>query len=302
MVESETTYLQSTLEKGGFSMKNVILAFGILMVCAFALDTYAQEPAQTGPWHHRVVGTLALAQVAHRDWAKGGEDSLSWTANLDGKSVRDVPKTDWSNTYKFAFGQTKLGDYDYRKTEDKIDLETIFTYKFGVYANPYTAATLKTQFAKGYEYDGDEEVAVSSFFDPAYLTQSAGLGYQPVPQVKTRLGAAVREIITSEFTSYADDPDTKEVEKTKVDGGLESVTDLELQVKQNVFFKSRLELFAALTEPRDLAVRSDNALAVQVSRNITVSLNVLIVKDKTLSEKTQLKETLTLGLSYVFAE
>ena len=283
-------------------MRNAALVFATIAICAFALDTYAQEPAGTGPWHHRVVGALALAQVTHRDWAKGGEDSLAWTASVDGKSVRDIPRTDWTSTYKFAYGQTKLGDYDFRKTDDKIDIETILTYKFGIYVNPYAAATLRTQFAKGYLYEDGEETAVSKFFDPAYLMQSAGLGYQPMPQVKTRLGAAVREIITSEFNSYADDPETDEIEKTRMDAGLESVTDVEWHLKQNVLVKSKLEIFAPLTEPRDVAVQNDSTLAVQVSRNITVNLNLLIVKDKTMSEKTQFKQTLTLGLSYVFIE
>jgi hypothetical protein len=265
-------------------------------------SAYSQESAEPGPWRHSAVAALVLAQTASKDWAKGGEDSLAWTVTIDGKSVHDRPRTNWSDSYKLAFGQMKLGDLDFRKTEDKIDLESILTYKFGIYVNPYAAATLKTQFAKGYKYEKDEEIAMSKFFDPAYLTQSAGVGYQPIPQVKTRLGAAVREIFTSEFNSYADDPETDEIEKTRMDAGLESVTDAEWHLKQNVLLKSKLEIFAVLTEPRDVAVLNDSTLAVKVSKNISVNLNVLIVRDKTLSEKTQFKETLTLGLSYVLLE
>jgi hypothetical protein len=150
--------------------------------------------------------------------------------------------------------------------------------------------------------ENGEKTAVSKFFDPVYLTQSVGIGYQPVPQFKTRLGAAIREIVTSEFNSYSDDPDTDEIEKTRVDAGLESVTDVELQLKENILFTSRLELFAALTEPRDVAALNDNTLAIKVSKNVTVNLNVLIVRDKTLSDETQFKETLTIGLSYVLLD
>ena len=286
-----------------FAMKPILVLMLLAVVGLFASGACAQELPATGPWRHSIVGGLALAQIVYKDWAKGGEDALAWTSTLDGKSVNDLPRTNWSNTYKLAFGQTKLGKGDIRKTDDKIDLETLLTYKIGIHVNPYAAATMKTQFAKGYEYDeAGEEIAVSKFFDPAYLTQSAGLGYQPVPQIRTRLGAAIREIITSEFNSYSDDPDTDEIEKIKVDGGLESVTDLEWHLKENLLFMSRLELFAVLTEPRDLAIRNDNTLAIKVSKNISVNLNVLVVKDKTLSEKTQIKETLTLVLSYIFVE
>jgi hypothetical protein len=269
----------------------------------FSLNVYAQEGDQTGPWHHSIMGGLALSQVAYRDWAKGGEDTFAWTASLDGKSAHDLTKTNWSNTYKFAYGQTKLGEGDFLKTDDKIDLESVFTYKSGFYVDPYAAATLKTQFFEGFEYDEEGKgTQVSKFFDPAYLTQSAGLGYQPIPQFKTRLGGAVREIITDEFNKYADDPETEEIEKTRFDAGLESVTDVEWNLKENILFKSKLEIFAALTQPRDVAISNDNTLAIKVSKNVSVNLGVLIVKDDTLSEKTQIKEALTVGFSYIFVE
>lgn len=37
----------------------------------------------------------------------------------------------------------------------------------------------------------------------------------------------MREILTSVYTAYSDDPGTPEIEKTKVDGGIESVTEIE---------------------------------------------------------------------------
>jgi len=281
------------------------ICFYCVAACYFSSAAWAQDQdaEKTGPWHHSIMGGLALSQVAYRDWAKGGEDTFAWTASLDGKAVNDLTKTNWANTYKFAYGQTKLGKGDLLKTDDKIDLESVFSYKSGFYVNPYTAATLKTQFFEGFEYDEEGEgTQVSKFFDPAYLTQSAGLGYQPIPQFKTRLGGAIREIITDEFNRYADDPETEEIEKTRFDAGLESVTDLEWNLKENILFKSKLEIFAALTQPRDVAISNDNTLAIKVSKNVSVNLGVLIVKDDTLSKKTQIKETLTVGFSYIFVE
>jgi hypothetical protein len=247
------------------------------------------------------VGAVALAQVAFKDWQQGGEDAVAWTFTFDGKSIRDQAKHNWTTSYKLAFGQTKLGDQKVRKTDDKIDLETILTYKLGVYVNPYAAATLKTQFAKGFQYGGDgTRTAVSKAFDPAYLTQSVGVGYQPIPQVKTRLGAAIREVVTRTYTGYADDPDTEEIEKTKVEGGLESVTDIEWQLADNLLFRSKVEAFAPLKAMDETTVRSDNTLAARVNKYVTVNLNVQLLNDKASSPRTQIKEALTLGLSYTF--
>jgi hypothetical protein len=275
----------------------------VFFLCFVASRVYGQQDTAKVPeygWKHSLVAGLTLTQVAFTNWAAGGQNALSWATSLEGKSANDQEITNWATSYKFAFGQTRLGDQGLRKTDDKIDLETILTYKLGTYINPYAAATFKSQFAKGFTYDDDAgtKTAVSQFFDPAYLTQSAGMGYQPMPEVKTRFGVALREIITSDFTSYADDPATAEVEKTSVDGGLESVTDVEWKLEDNVLFTSKLELFAPFDALDEIVVRNDNTLAAKVSKYITVILNVQLINERRITPRTQVKETLALGISY----
>ena len=260
-------------------------------------------PAAVSPWTHSLVGLATLTQVSFKDWAQGGDNTLALALTLDGKSKRTGEVLDWANSYKFAFGQARLGSQPLRKTDDKIELESILTYKLGVFVNPYAAATLKTQFVQGYKYDnlGGKVDTVSGFFDPAYLTQSAGVGYQPVPEVKIRLGAALREVFTSKFNIYSDDPATPlEVEKTKVDGGIESVTDVQTTVMENVLLTSKLELFASFRDFEKVVVRSDNTLAAKINTYLTVNLNVQFIHEPSVSVRTQVKQTLALGLSYTF--
>jgi hypothetical protein len=250
-------------------------------------------------WKHSLVSGLTLTQVAVSNWVQGGENALSYTISVEGKSEQDLESTLWSNSYKLAFGQTRLGSQGLRKTDDKIDLETILTLKWGVYVNPYVAATFKSQFAKGYLYDASGlETPVSKFMDPAFLTQSAGVGYQPVPEVKSRFGAALREIITSDFPGYADDPTTTGIEKTRIEGGLESVTEAEWHFDENLLIKSKLELFAPFKTIDVVIVRSDNTLAAKVNKYVTVNLNVQLIHEPKVTARTQVKETLSIGLSY----
>ena len=135
-------------------------------------------------------------------------------------------------------------------------------------------------------------------FDPVYLTQSVGFGYQPVPQIKTRLGAALREILTSMYSAYSDDPGTAEVEKTKVDGGIESVTEIEWKLEENILLTAKLELFAPLKNFDQVVMRGDNTLALKVSKYIVVNLNVQWINETQVTPRTQVKETLAIGLSY----
>jgi hypothetical protein len=266
-----------------------------------ALPAAAQQDSAKAPagWKHTMVAGLNLSQVGFTDWAQGGDNALSWTGLLDGKSVSDQLTTTWATTYKFAFGQARLAAQGIRKTEDKIDLETVLTYKLGTLINPYAAATVKTQFAPGYTYSATGTATeVSRFWDPGYLTQSLGAGYQPAPEVKTRLGVALRESFASTYFAYTDDPATTAIEKSRVEGGMESVTDVEWHFAQNMVLTSKIELFAPFVTFDEVVVRNDNMIAAKVNEYIAVTFSLTIIHEPRISRRTQLKEVLSLGLTY----
>jgi hypothetical protein len=239
--------------------------------------------------------------VSFNDWAQGGEDAFSWTARLDGKSALEDTSYVWGNTYKTAYGQAKIGSTEIRKVEDKIEFESVLTYKLGIHINPYVGASLKTQFAEGVTFDAaGKATPVSRFFDPAYLMQSMGFGYQPVKEVKTRLGAALREIVTSRYRSYANSPTVPVSEwvSTKVDGGIESVTDVEWKPEDNTLVRSKLEMFSPIRKFSEVTLRMDNTVTVNIAKYIVVLLNVQLINDINATTRTQVKEVLALGLTY----
>jgi hypothetical protein len=260
----------------------------------------ATESAQDSLWSHTLVGGLNLTQVALKDWAGGGADALSWTVSLNGRSEYTAERYVWTSDYRLAFGQTKLGDQGIRKTDDKIDLSSTLTYVMGVYVNPYVAGTLKTQFAEGYNYTDAGKIGMSQLFDPAYLTQTAGVGYQPRPELKTRLGLGLREIVTRDYNGYSDDPETEDVEKVSVDAGLESVTDVQWQLVEDVLLTTKLEIFAPVAKLDETSVRSDTNLSLKVNEYISTNLNLLIVDDESAHPDVQVKEALAIGLTYTF--
>ncbi len=259
-----------------------------------------QDTSKEYGWKHNMIAGLNLSEVSFKDWAQGGENALSYTVYLNGFSVQNLEFTNWTNSYKLDFGQTRLGSQGLQKTDDDIYFESLLIYKFGLYINPYVSATLRTQFAKGFVYDQlGNGTEVSNFFDPAFLTQSIGAAYKPVPELTTRLGVGLREIITSQHTHYVD-PTLPEPQgpKTKVEGGLESATNLEWNFAENMLLTSKLEIFDAFKEMDHLIVRSDNVIAAKVNKLITASLSVQILNDPNVSPYTQIKQVLALGISF----
>ncbi len=264
-----------------------------------AASAAGKDTATPLGWSQRIVTGANLTQVSFTDWVQGGENALSYTLWLKGKAVQELERTSWSTLYNFTFGQTRLGSQGLRKTDDEIYAEMLLIYKLGVYINPYASATLRTQFAKGYMYDDlGNKTEVSKFFDPGYVTESVGAAYKPMEEITTRIGVGAREIFSSRFTNYTDDPTTPEIEKRKIDGGLESVTNVAWKFATNMLFTSNLEMFAPFKHLDRVVVRSDNTIAAKVSENVVTSLNVQFINDVNVSPRTQIKQVLALGLSY----
>jgi hypothetical protein len=249
-------------------------------------------------WKHSATTGANLTEVSFKDWVAGGENALSYTLWLSGASTLVGDRTAWSNSYRFAFGQTRLTGQGLRKNDDEIYFESFLIYKVGAAVNPYAALTFRSQFSPGFKYETNADVQVSQFFDPAYITQSAGVAYQPFPGVTTRIGAALLEIVTSKFPAYADDPSTPEIEKFRVRGGAESVTDVKLGLMDNVDLTGRLELLAPFNALDKIIVRSDYTLGAKVNKYVTTNLSLSLINDVNVSPRTQVKQALALGLTY----
>lgn len=267
------------------------------MLLAFAGVSNAQSTDTTKPWKHNLAAALNLSQVSYTHWAAGGADALSYLSSINGKSMRDDTTTNWSTLYKLAFGQAKLGDDPIRKTDDEMNLESVLTYKLGVHVNPYGSLSLLSQFAPGYD-PKNPDTKISAFFDPAYLKQALGVGIKLAPWVQTRFGAALREIFTNNFNNYSDDPSTAKIEKSRIEGGLENVTELELPVDDNVLFRAKSELFAPVKAFDRIILHGQAAVIAKVSKYIATELNASVINEPDISPFTQIKQGLSLGVTY----
>ncbi len=271
---------------------------------AHTVDSTAHAAVDTTPqpkygWRHTMVGGLNLTQISFSDWSQGGQNAFAWATSIEGQSNDEEKRTSWTNSYKFGFGQTKIGGQNVRKSDDRIDLESVISYKAGKYIDPYFSATFRSQFAVGYSYDNNSYATpVSKFMDPGYMTQSLGAGFQPITEIKIRTGAALREIFASQFTNYTNDPNTNGHNKTKIEGGVQVATDIQWKLDDNLLLTSKTEMFAAFKKLDQVIVHSDNSIVAQVNSYVKVLINAQLINEAPVTPRTQVKQTLAVGLSY----
>ena len=258
---------------------------------------------QTGEsdWERSVVGGLNMTQTGFDNWAAGGENAFAWQLSLNMSFTRDLDKVNWSNSGKFVYGASKIGDTEMRKSVDELKLESVMTYKLGSTINPYAAFNAETQMAAGYDYSVEPELQTSAFLDPGYFRESLGAGFAIREGVSTRLGLSMKQTVTTDYAQpFADDPETEEIETLRSEFGLESVTDISWPVSETSLLISKLELFSNLGPLDETDANWDNTLSVKVSEYVNVNMNLKLIYDKDVSVKRQLKQSMAVGVNYTF--
>lgn len=289
------------------------MLYSLMVLALVAGSVVAQEApdsAVTG-WTNSLVADLTVTQAAYSDsWTGGEAGSVNWVGNLNGSAERQLnPSWHFRSVLRLSFGQTMTQDAvdkewsKPQKSTDLIDWENVARLTKGWEADPYAAFRLESQF-----FDGAND-SKKLYFSPIKLTESVGFSRHLYRQdkdfVMSRLGVAMRQ-----FFLRSADADLAVFDTTVVDGGLESVTDVELHFNGKLSYVGKLSLFKAFYNSRedDLAgtpyeddwkavdVNWENTIHAAITKIVTVRFYTQLLYDKEISKKGRLKETLGLGL------
>ncbi len=287
-----------------------------------ALEARAQgaAPDTAQGWSADLKSHFSAAQAGYRNWSKGGVNSLAFTIKLDGTAQRR--RSGWLNKHemRLAYGLVKQEGDEMRKADDLINLNSSLQYEgegFFQVLNPTVASQLRTQFAPGYDLKKDPlnggrtpPVKISGFFAPATLTQSVGLTYNAGKQFTHRFGVGAKETVVAirRFRPfYHGDTHYRPV---RFEVGLESRTQLERELVENVRLKTTLGLFAAFNQDVPDVIW-ENVVAMKVNSWLGVNFEFDTVYERDYrpskisgkrldpSDKVQIKELLSLGVTVV---
>lgn len=280
----------------------------VLLAVTLGAQPICAQDADTTTWEKNVIGNASLTQVGFQNWSEGGVNSLAISTGIDGTFSRVSGPWRQTHEVRLAYGVVKQDTLDFRKAEDLIQLKSAFTYQgegFFQRFNPVIAATLRTQFYEGLNFDRDPTGAgrelpakVSDFFSPATLTQSIGLSYKPSPWFSQRLGLAAKEtivMIERLRPLYAVDMDRT----ARIEGGLEAVSQFNKEIATNVRYKSSLSVFAAFNQANKPDLIWENLVAMKVNSWLSVNFEFVALLDRDISNEIQLKEVFAVGFSYI---
>ena len=258
-------------------MKKKFLALAAILV-AGVTSLHAENGMFSGflpeNWTADVVASMKYTRHYYNNWSEDGTNTSVWLFRYDADVQGNWKYANWRNLINLAWGQNYTKGNGTRKSEDKIFWESTVDFNLFKYVKPYLGGRFESQFMKGYAYDDEgNRTPISSFMDPAYVTQFAGLAYVPNPDTKKREG-------------FRDEP------------GLESITEFKYGFMDIASFKSRLWAFVNFEGVEEIDGRWENTLAVMLTPFIEISIGVELFYDKDLDEDMQYKDSMLFGLTW----
>lgn len=294
------------------------IAFAVSCVIALATSASAQviRVDSTTYWKKAFRTGLNINQAAFSsNWKAGGVNSFGFNALLNYRASYKKNKTSWDNQFDFLYGMVNNDGQGYRKTLDRIYMESKVGHDLSEKWSITTSINFLSQFAKGYKYDKDVngvEVGslISDAFAPAFITSAWGFQYHPVDYFKVTFSPfSPRVTIVADNNGRFDAVDPVKPygvlvgESTRFEWlAFQMAAEFDKDIAENLNLKWRYVIFAnyETIALETIDHRLDIGLTAKVNNFINVSLGGILIYDLDQDTGVQLAQAFTLGIAYSF--
>lgn len=300
-------------------MKRILL---IAIMFSTAL-TYAQDT--TKYWSTKGNISINFNQAYFSNWSAGGDNSLAGLPKFNYVANYKKGKSIWNNTLNLGLGYTVTGNSKPMKSDDIIELYSMYGYSLK--ENLFATFMLKfsTQFAKGYDYGVDSTNYISKFMAPAYLDFGPGIAYT-LPDWLTINFSPVTARMTfvndeklADMGSFGLDPAIVDsngnvithASRSKFQFGAKLTAAIKYEVFKNVELGTSVELFSDyLDNPQNVIVNWKTLVRLKVNSWLNVDFNTELFYDDNImfydaaglpeGPKVQFKQNLMVGIGLNF--
>lgn len=287
--------------------KRFTIILSLIFVSVSAL--FAQE--EEGTWKISGENTFLLNQTSFTNWASGGINSFAGNIVLNYDFNYKNDKWSWDNKALGSYGQTFQKETDWRKNDDRLELNSLLGYEAAEYWMYTFFLNFKTQFAPGYDYiSNTEKRKISDFIAPAYLNFGPGFAYKKDDNFKVNISPAAARFVFVTIDSLAPNYSIDPGKNSRFEFGASLDAYYKTDIMENVSFENTLRLYSNyLDKPQNVDVDYTANVFMKVNEYITVNAGVqLIYDDNILIQKSdgrkepalQVKQILGAGFTYKF--
>lgn len=231
---------------------------------------------------------INLANVGLSNWAGGGESSLAVGTVFNSSLVRTKGTGTWKNQFDFALGGAKVGEQDFRKTDDAIILLSQYSKKIKSNLSWSLTGILRTQLLEGNKYaphpvNLGEEVAtkISTFMAPGYLSINLGIDHSIGENLSISFAPAAGKFtfVSDDDLSRAGAYGVKPGDKVRSEFGTNFLAVLNIQIMENISFRSNLNFFTAYDSFGNVDTNWETLLVMKVNKWFNATLGTQLIYD-----------------------
>ena len=287
-------------------MKQYLILFSVLFLLtelSFGQDSIAIPDTLQGRSTSWTVG-INGSQASYSNWSQGGVNNIAAT----GRSTLTIAYKKDRFAYGFLvdtrYGKTQIQNEGNRKIDDRLYIKNRFLYDLGEDESDFKAYAnirIRTQFDKGYNYGGGpdgEDLLISSFMAPGYFSQDVGIAYVPSDNFTFEAGLGLQQTFVRDENlgpSYGLD----EGDRFKSEVGFTVGSGFNAEIASNVEFSTSINAFKAFGKSvSSTDVYFSNKLIGRINNYMNASLNFDLVYDDDFSDRIQVAQVLSMGISF----
>ena len=303
-------------------MKNLLLLLLLLLpLMCFSQENEPSEESKDG-WKKSGKITLLINQSAFSNWQAGGDNNFAGNLNLN--YDLNYLSGDWSldNKILASYGLTNSKDDGIRKTDDRLELNSILGKKLKESWSASFFMNFKTQFTDGYDYEDDfidqnptlsnEDFPTSGFFKPAYWSFGPGLLWKKNDNLYFNISPLTAKFtfITSEIYTYNEDTQlydsSNDIETFGVDPGDSFLVEFgfnarayyKFDIMNNISMENILNLFSNyINKPQNIDLDYTLNLVMKINDVFTTNLTFQTIYDDNAFNGFQIREVFGLGVN-----
>ncbi|WP_276365583.1 DUF3078 domain-containing protein [Chryseolinea sp. H1M3-3] len=274
------------------------------------------KPDTLSNWKKKLVFNINVNQAAFSsNWKAGGVNSLGINGMFNYKANYSKNRDSWDNEIDFLYGFVNNAGQGYRKTVDRIFLDTKYGYKLSDDWGLFASLNFQTQFAKGYKYDKDvngveQATMISDIMAPAFVTFALGAEYHPVEYFRVRISPfAPRLTIVNDPARFIPSVDPVSPygvvppDETRFEWlAFQLLAEFDKDIATNLNLKWRYLMFANYETfaLKTIDHRLELMFNAKVNRFITVGLGGILLYDYDQDPGAQISQVFNLGFAYSF--
>lgn len=272
-------------------------------------------PDTINGWHRHGNFRLNINQALYENWQSGETNNIEITAHIAHRFDYQRDNMLWDNYLLLDYGLNKINGYDIRKTQDKLELNSIIgsttpqKWSYSFFLN------LQTPITNTYNYDKDlnRENRIAGFLAPLYIATGPGIMWRkdanlffnlaPVTAKSVYVNGHVNKYSNAENRFLNND-------QTKIFGitpgedflhqlGFYSSAYMKIELMKNVHMENRIALYSNyLQEPKNFDMDYTMNLVLKVNKLLTTNLTFQTRYDDQEFVGFQVRESLGVGLNF----